>query len=813
MPDRFVGMRKRSRKASCYNLRMGEKALSILTAVLLQMQAAPLQAQVSQSGVADDQMFLDIEEHPHRPFIEELALNGIVEGYGYGIFRPDIPINRAEFLKILMTAVFGSEEVVGDQAKCFSDFIGTPQWYWKYACLAKERGIINGYPDGTFRGAQTVNLAEALKISIEAWGLETPELTTASDLWYLPYFAVAAERGLFSYFPARGEHLLTRSEMAYMIVSMGEEIQNANLVKRTVALGGGINASGSSSQPVAPAARAECGNGTVEEGEECDDGNLENGDGCSEICVVVEEPIRHGALRIEQVSAGTPKAALGAKDITLMGFTVLAGRQDSVVTIMKFRAAEGTVNMAENYVLWVDSDEDGEVDQKLADAGGSTGLITFDDLQFNVRNGQQLYVELHADIDREAQEGPLAIEFALDDPLFVQGVGSEDGRDLTGVHVNGGDCNQESVCWISVFTVDPVVTQVQGRGNLYVTKDSVPLAPSQYVAGTTTDELLRFTFRAEAEDIEVTSVEIVGVPNSVSRLLLYDEDSETALAEARFTNCDVPLAGRFCANSDFVIEADAERTIVVKADIKSKEDGGKSGEDLSIKLDPGTSLMPVEARGAQSQIELKKNNADTKAEGEIFIGTSAAGPSQQIASSTNEIFMSKIVEIENANPDVDGTPVTKGELEFGKFRFRSSPEVDGNEGFQNVAIIDLTFDVKAQNVEFVDDSFEVFNLQDSSATVECGANGTTGDITVTCSDIAGFISSTMTPGSAMDLVLKGTVLNAGIAGESSVLQARLSELSDPGTTGTVTWSDGVSTVEWVDIGETSVQSTSYTNGG
>lgn len=227
-------------------------------------------------------VFLDTVHHVHQPQIQILKNKNIVQGYGYGIFRPDILINRAEFLKILMTARYGGTQLVGNELRCFADFIGDEQWFWPSACLAKELGIIKGYPDGTFRGGQSINLAEAIKIIAVAYTLPTAAAPTMADLWYVPYFTIANDRGLFEYFPYQAGHLLTRSEMAYAIVKMNVPL--ADPLADTLAISS-VTSTSSVSESY-DFLRPVCGDGNIQVGETCDDGNLQNGDGCSDICIL-----------------------------------------------------------------------------------------------------------------------------------------------------------------------------------------------------------------------------------------------------------------------------------------------------------------------------------------------------------------------------------------------------------------------------------------------------------------------------------------------------------------------------------------------
>ena len=239
--------------------------------------------------------------YPFQAQIELLQEKGIVQGYPGGLFKPDLQVNRAEFLKILMLAVYGSE-TPKIKTRCLLDFLGEEQWYWAHACLAEERGIVEGYPDGTFRGEQKVNLVEALAMAVRAWDIPLPVYIRAPDHWYDPYVAVAASRGIFNDLPQYYAHALTRAEVAALLVGLQEEI-------KTVA---------TSSSSRSSSMNQTCGNGVKEGTEQCDDGNKVNGDGCSEICVDVPEPIRHAALKIDQRSSGTTDTTPGANGLTMI---------------------------------------------------------------------------------------------------------------------------------------------------------------------------------------------------------------------------------------------------------------------------------------------------------------------------------------------------------------------------------------------------------------------------------------------------------------------------------------------------------------
>lgn len=127
--------------------------------------ALPLHAQTSTVP------FKDHIGHDYEVAIESLFKQGIVEGYPNYTFLPDKSINRAELLKITIVSNFDKQEYSQyENVGCFPDVIET-DWHSKYICFAKQKGIVEGYPDGYFRPGQNINLVESLKIIYESVGI------------------------------------------------------------------------------------------------------------------------------------------------------------------------------------------------------------------------------------------------------------------------------------------------------------------------------------------------------------------------------------------------------------------------------------------------------------------------------------------------------------------------------------------------------------------------------------------------------------------------------------------------------------------
>jgi len=143
-------------------------------------------------------LFPDIRSSILREAVTFLAKRNVINGYPDNTFRPDQTINRAEALKIIFAALGTTPNKQTTSQKPFSD-VPTNKWFTPYVLTAKERDIIQGYPDGSFRPAQEINKVEFIKMTMSAQDFylepinNQPALEKYSDLdpsaWYLPYIS------------------------------------------------------------------------------------------------------------------------------------------------------------------------------------------------------------------------------------------------------------------------------------------------------------------------------------------------------------------------------------------------------------------------------------------------------------------------------------------------------------------------------------------------------------------------------------------------------------------------------------------------
>jgi S-layer homology domain len=100
----------------------------------------------------------DVTGNWGEPFIKALVEKGIIAGYPDGTFRPDQPVTRAEFAALLNKA-FDLEPT--RESRAFKD---VPQKFWAAPAIDKayRAGFLAGYPNQTFGPNQNIIRIESL---------------------------------------------------------------------------------------------------------------------------------------------------------------------------------------------------------------------------------------------------------------------------------------------------------------------------------------------------------------------------------------------------------------------------------------------------------------------------------------------------------------------------------------------------------------------------------------------------------------------------------------------------------------------------
>lgn len=115
-------------------------------------------------------IFTDVSEaHRYAEAITYLKDKGIISGYSNGSFRPEQSINRVEILKMLLLG-FGYDVPADYSMPKFSD-LEASSWYLPYLNYAVNLGIVQGHPDGTYAPSNSLNRVEFLKILLNSYGV------------------------------------------------------------------------------------------------------------------------------------------------------------------------------------------------------------------------------------------------------------------------------------------------------------------------------------------------------------------------------------------------------------------------------------------------------------------------------------------------------------------------------------------------------------------------------------------------------------------------------------------------------------------
>ncbi len=189
------------------------------------------------SGIAE--AFSDVKaENAHYMAIEYLRENGIIEGYimnGDNTFKPKQNISRAEALKIFLLAsktITDTKAVINENKESPLSDVPANSWFAPYISIAKEKNIITGYDDGSFKPENPINLAESLKMYFEAINtandgqidfeasINENFIDVAPDAWFSKYTSYAGFRQIINIYSdntINPNQLMTRGYLAEII--------------------------------------------------------------------------------------------------------------------------------------------------------------------------------------------------------------------------------------------------------------------------------------------------------------------------------------------------------------------------------------------------------------------------------------------------------------------------------------------------------------------------------------------------------------------------------------------------------------------
>lgn len=147
----------------------------------------------------------------------------LINGYPDGFFRPDNPITRTEFTKILVLSL--NLGLVSPSQAQFTD-VSPDFWGYPYVETAAAAGIINGVGQGLFAPGNNITRADMATMIGRALPLAPQDTLSFTDAAEIPQYArgfvgAASAKGILQGFPDgsfRPLNNATRAETAAMIL-------------------------------------------------------------------------------------------------------------------------------------------------------------------------------------------------------------------------------------------------------------------------------------------------------------------------------------------------------------------------------------------------------------------------------------------------------------------------------------------------------------------------------------------------------------------------------------------------------------------
>jgi parallel beta-helix repeat protein len=166
----------------------GEVAALVYQAMVARLQAPPVSSPYIVTPDSTIPSFSDIRDHWAEAFIRGLAVRDIITGFVDGSFRPEQPMNRAQYAALL-SHTFNLP--IKRPKPNFKD-IDASFWATPAIDRAYQTGLLSGYQDRTFRPNQPVLRLEVLLSLVNGLGLPEADLESVElfeDWRQVPAFA------------------------------------------------------------------------------------------------------------------------------------------------------------------------------------------------------------------------------------------------------------------------------------------------------------------------------------------------------------------------------------------------------------------------------------------------------------------------------------------------------------------------------------------------------------------------------------------------------------------------------------------------
>lgn len=145
-----------------------------------------------------------------------------IQGYENGTFKPQKSMTRAEAAQMFYSLLRDKNW----DKRSFRD-VKEDTWYAESVGVMASLGVLNGYPDGTFRPGRSITRAEFVAVAVACDTLSGGRGSSFSDVgqasWAAPYISTATEKGWVSGFTGgvfRPNEQITRAQAVAILNRM-----------------------------------------------------------------------------------------------------------------------------------------------------------------------------------------------------------------------------------------------------------------------------------------------------------------------------------------------------------------------------------------------------------------------------------------------------------------------------------------------------------------------------------------------------------------------------------------------------------------
>ena len=184
-------------------------------------------SEVSQPPVAEAAyVYTDTEEHWAKDYVAELSKRGIFNGYEDGSFRPDLGITREEIAVAMTRALELEAKAKRAPYANFTDSSYISSWAIEAVNMMVKVGIFTGYDDGYYRPQQIITREQLVAVVMRMFSSDLDKTALAyndhNDIgdWARTYVKQATELSIVGGYPDgsfRPANSITRAEAAKIL--------------------------------------------------------------------------------------------------------------------------------------------------------------------------------------------------------------------------------------------------------------------------------------------------------------------------------------------------------------------------------------------------------------------------------------------------------------------------------------------------------------------------------------------------------------------------------------------------------------------